>query len=138
MKSGRILMTQPNFERLERLVEQQSLRDSDALELLELKLSRAEVVDADRIPRSVVTMNSVVLFEDVETRSRRKLTLVYPNENAWMSESVSILAPVGVALIGQSAEDEVETSIPGRSRRLRVLSIVHQPETSGRALSPAA
>jgi regulator of nucleoside diphosphate kinase len=77
-------------------------------------------------------MNSLVSFEDLETGERSQVTLVYPSATSGTEGRVSILAPIGSALLGLSVGDAIEWPVPGgRSRRLRVTAVHYQPEAEG-------
>ena len=93
--------------------------DEATLELLETELERATIVDSSEVPADVVTMNSVVSFEDVETGQRSEVTLVYPSALSGTAGRVSILAPVGSALLGLSVGDSIEWPVPGDRSRHR-------------------
>lgn len=99
---------------------------------LEAELDRADVVEPDQMPANVVTMNSTVQFEMLETGKDFRLTLVYPRDIDGSTDRVSIFAPVGTALLGLSVGDELAWPGPGgKSMTVRVTSIVYQPESSG-------
>lgn len=126
-------VTAQDMERLRTLVER-CLEGSRAAaaEQLELELDRAIVVPQDQIPPDVVTMRSRILFEDVETGRRREATLVYPEEANMDLSKVSILAPVGVAVLGLKVGDIIEWPLPhARRARLRILEVLYQPESAG-------
>ena len=107
-------------------------RKTNQLEMLEDELTAAKVVSSKEVPPGVVTMNSVVLFEDVETGQRHEVTLVYPDEGAGALGRVSILAPIGGALLGLSVGSSIEWPVPGgRARRVRVIEVKYQPEAFG-------
>jgi regulator of nucleoside diphosphate kinase len=125
-----IVLSRFDHERLERLLESQGKRG----ELAELReeLDRAEIVEPEQIPPNVVTMNSVVRFCDAETRAENEVTLVFPAHADADRGRISILAPVGSALLGLSVGDSIDWPLPdGRSRRLRVVSVTYQPEAAG-------
>jgi regulator of nucleoside diphosphate kinase len=103
-----------------------------AAEQLELELDRAVVVPQDQIPPDVVTMRSRIFFEDLETGRRREATLVYPDEVDIDQSKISILAPVGLAVLGLKAGDVIEWPLPnGRLARLRIMEVLYQPEAAG-------
>ena len=105
---------------------------------LAAELDNAEVVPAGRVPPNVVTMNSRVRFEDLATGESRVITVVLPQDADASQGKVSILAPVGTALLGLSEGDSISWPFPdGRSRQLRVVEIVFQPEANA-ALDRAA
>ncbi len=99
---------------------------------LEAELDRAEVVEPAQMPPNVVTMNSCVEFEILETRQNFRLTLVYPRDIDGSADRVSIFAPVGSALLGLSVGDELAWPGPGgKPMTVRVTGIVYQPESAG-------
>jgi regulator of nucleoside diphosphate kinase len=106
-------------------------RDDELASALEAELSDASVVDARSVPANVVTMNSLVVYEDESTGARSRVCLVYPNEAKAGPGRVSVLAPVGTALLGLSVGESIDWTMPdGRSRRLRVVEVPHQPEAA--------
>lgn len=99
---------------------------------LEAELDRADVVEPAQIPPTVVTMNSTVQFELLETRQDFRLTLVYPRDIDGSADRVSIFAPVGSALLGLSVGDELAWPGPGgKTMTVRVTAILYQPESAG-------
>ncbi|WP_159917633.1 nucleoside diphosphate kinase regulator [Pantoea sp. 18069] len=99
---------------------------------LEAELDRADVVEPAQMPPNVVTMNSTVQFEILETRQDFRLTLVYPRDIDGSADRVSIFAPVGSALLGLSVGDELAWPGPGgKSMTVRVTGILYQPESAG-------
>lgn len=99
---------------------------------LQAELDRAEVVAPEAIPPNVVTMNSTVQFSILETGKEFRLTLVYPRDMDGSADKISILAPVGGALLGLSVGDELGWPGPGgKLMTVRVKEIVYQPESAG-------
>jgi regulator of nucleoside diphosphate kinase len=126
-------VTAENMARLRSVVERylESSRAA-AAEQLELELDRAMVVPQGEIPPDVVTMGSRILFEDVETGRRREATLAYPEEANIDQSRISILAPVGLAVLGLRVGDQIEWPLPqARVARLRVMEVLYQPEAAG-------
>ncbi|MGA9519944.1 MAG: nucleoside diphosphate kinase regulator [Myxococcaceae bacterium] len=133
----RITLTQPDLERLQRLVDQHGAgRHSELAEMLEVELARAEVVHPDQLSPDVVTMNSTVVFEDEETSERREVTLCYPHEASSKDGRVSVLAPVGSALIGLAVGDSIEWDVPNGHKRFRIVAVPYQPQASARHDAP--
>jgi regulator of nucleoside diphosphate kinase len=129
-----IFVTHVDLERLTSLLErrQRSPRDAEPCAALEEELGRAEVVDPSAIPPDVVTMNSDVRFEDVETGERFEARLVYPEQADIDRDRVSVLAPVGSALLGLSVGQSIRWPLPkGGARHLRVVAVTYQPEAAG-------
>lgn len=127
-----IFVTEENHRRLMKLCDSHGDGAlAGAVEQLELELERAEVVEPRAIPPDVVTMRSKVVFEDVETRQWREAELVYPEEADIESSKISVLAPVGMALLGLSRGQSIRWPMPGaRTRTLRVVNVVYQPEAA--------
>lgn len=99
---------------------------------LQRELERAIVVSSEAVPRDVVTMNSRALYVDETTGERRLVQLVYPEEADAGASKVSVLAPVGAALLGLSVGQAIEWDFPdGSRRRLRVEDVSYQPESAG-------
>ena len=88
------------------------VRDRDHLDSLENELDRAHVVGPSAIPRDVVTMNSQVRIEDVDTGMENVYTLVFPSDASIPDKKISILAPIGTALLGSRAGGTVDWPVP--------------------------
>ena len=99
------------------------------------ELRRAQVVPRSQVPRDVVTMNSTVRVRDLETGDEEAYTLVYPHEADMEANRLSVLAPVGAALLGYRAGDVVEWPVPAGVARFRIEEVLSQPRL---ALSRAA
>jgi regulator of nucleoside diphosphate kinase len=118
MSSTPIIVSVQDRDRLRRLIEQTA---GVIGESLEVELDRARVVPA--VPPDVVVMNSEVLYEDITTTQRRHVRLVYPSEANTTDGRVSVLAPLGCALLGLRVGQEIDWQMPGGPRRLRVLAV---------------
>mgnify|MGYP003574969874 FL=1 len=106
-------------------------RKSIYLDQLRGELERAQIVAPQEILGDVITMNSTVALTDLDTGEEETYTLVYP-ENADMTQGkVSILAPIGTAMLGYRVGDVFEWEVPAGKRRLKVTKIHYQPEASG-------
>jgi len=134
MKQRQIFITAFDKKRLEELISVAREFDEhqrDDLTGLSAELARAKIVDPKEVPPSVVTMNSKVLLQDLDTSEDLTYSLVFPNEANIDSGAISILAPVGTALLGYREGSEVEWDVPSGKRRLRIKRILYQPEASG-------
>src|SRR5690606_27243040 len=99
---------------------------------LRAELDRADIVEPNEIPPSVVTMNSTVRFALHGSSETFSLTLVYPKDADGKADCISVLAPVGSALLGLSAGDDIEWPGPGGAQiRVRIVEVVYQPERAG-------
>lgn len=115
-----IVVTETDFELLNRLT---------AHEPLAAELRHADLVEEHRVPRDVVTMRSRVRFEDTSTGETRDVTIVFPQDANIAEGRISVLAPIGTALLGLSAGQTIDWPFPDGSRRsLRVVEVLFQPE----------
>jgi regulator of nucleoside diphosphate kinase len=99
---------------------------------LRAELERAIIVSPADIPPGVITMYSVATVVDVTAGDRREITLVYPHETQPAEGRISVLAPLGTALLGYREGDEVEWLMPGGIRRLRIEKVRSSHETAVR------
>ncbi len=126
-----IILTSADLDRLERLLDSVSPLHTPGLDALRHELDRAEVVASDAIPPDVITMNSTARFVDELNGKEFELTLVYPDDTLMTHGTVSVLAPVGSALLGLSVGQSIEWPLPGgRKMTLRVLEVTYQPEAT--------
>jgi regulator of nucleoside diphosphate kinase len=126
-----VMISAHDAARLERLLETMPRNSFPGREALQAELERAEIVDAADVPPTVVTMNSTVRFRVTDSDEEFCRTLVYPNDVDASGGTLSILAPVGSALIGLSEGDEIEWPKPGGGTlKVQIKEIVKQ---AGRA-----
>lgn len=135
MDGKNIFITEPDFERLQRLISSESFRHRDVRHLDDLKseLERAVVVESSKIPHDVVTMNSQVRVKDLDTQKELVYQVVFPRDANPERNQISILAPIGTALLGYRAGSTIEWKVPSGLRRLYIMDVVYQPEASGLA-----
>lgn len=128
-----ILVTYQDMLRLTELAEAATRGPAqNVAATLEDELARAVMVAPTEISADVVTMNSRVRYLDEHTGREREVVLVYPREASFPAGRISILSPVGVALLGLSVGESIEWRMPdGASHRLRVLEVLYQPEAAG-------
>ena len=129
MKRRLIYITKTDMETLRALIAIYG-GNGTHLDRLEEELDRARIVNANSIPSNVVTLNSEVHIRDLNSGEERTLTLVSPNKLTVAKNAVSIMAPVGAALIGQREGDEIEWIVPAGVKRYQILSVLYQPERS--------
>jgi regulator of nucleoside diphosphate kinase len=128
-----IQVTTWDYRRLSAVVDAYRLRGCEPLvDLLAEELDRAELVEPVAVPRDVVTMHSSVKFIDDNTGEVRVVTLAYPGEEDSRQGKISVITPVGSALIGLRAGATMSwRTLDGRTKRLSVLEVRHQPEAHG-------
>jgi len=126
-----ITMSSLDFQRLERLLEADAVQRLPGIDALAAEIDRANVVKPQEMPPDVVTMNSTIRFRNDANGQEFELTLVYP-QDAGQPDTISVLAPVGSALLGLSVGQSIAWQVPGgRELDLRVLAVVNQPEAMG-------
>lgn len=127
-----IVVSSRDLDRLEALLD--SLPDNafPGKSSLQAELDRADIVEPEEIPPSVVTMNSTIRFGIASSGEEFRMSLVYPKDVTGAEDRISILAPVGSALLGLSVGDEIEWPRPGGGTiKVKILEIVYQPESAG-------
>lgn len=114
-----------DHERLERLIQSTTAgRDAECAALLDEELERATIVPDDALPPGTVALDSRVRFRDETTGRVRDITLVLPARAAASDGHVSVLSPIGSALLGLSTHDRIDWPLPGgKLSRLRVLDV---------------
>jgi regulator of nucleoside diphosphate kinase len=130
---NRIFITETDFDKLRRLIagRRSSGADADHLNELEQELERAEVIDdKETVPPDVVTMNSEVRLMDLDSGEIKVYKLVFPSQ-ARTENSLSVLAPIGTAILGYRVGSVIEWRVPRGVRRLKVLEVLYQPEAAG-------
>ncbi|WP_122518951.1 nucleoside diphosphate kinase regulator [Pseudomonas viridiflava] len=126
-----LILTRLDVQRLENLIDSQD--DSmPGIQALQAELDRAEqVVGHDEVPEGVVTMNSRVHCREESSGKDYNLTLVYPKD-AGVEGTVSVLAPMGSALLGLQVGQHIDWPAPGgKTLKLTLLAVEYQPEAAG-------
>jgi regulator of nucleoside diphosphate kinase len=126
-EKDKIYITIPDMERLRLLLQAETAcggANSQNLRSLEDELDRAEVVEIDDIPTDLVRMRSWVRLRDLETEEEMFFQLVYPPNADLDSAKISILAPIGTAVLGYRAGDVVEWQVPRGRKRFRIEEVV--------------
>jgi len=132
MNQPPITVTERDYDRIDALLEQTG-ENVPGIRELRMELERSEVVTSQQMPADVVTMNSMVAFENVDSGQRFELALVYPQDIDGSPGKVSILAPVGSALLGLAVGQMIHWQGPGGNPlQLRVLEVRDQPEARNR------
>jgi len=129
-----IHVTEYDMQLLRKLLEgtqRWNQKDRAYLEHLEDELDRAVTIPSEKIPPNVVTMNSQMRVKDLDTEKEMEIQLVFPSEADFERGKISILAPIGTALIGYRAGDTVEWRVPSGTRRLKIEDVTYQPEAAG-------
>lgn len=131
--SPSIVLTARDSERLTAFAAVQNGQLADVCRILALEIERAMIVEPEKVPPDVVTMNTRVTVRDEGTGRTRVYTLVYPGDEDISIGNLSILTPVGTALIGLSEGETLAwTTRDGQEKELTVVEILYQPEANGR------
>jgi len=129
-----ILLTDDDRRRLGAVlanIHADSTQRRDHLHALEALLQDAQAIDPSEVSEDVVTMNATVEIRDLDTEERETYTIVYPERADISLNRMSVLAPIGTAVLGCRAGDVVEVRVPSGRRRIRIEDIHYQPERSG-------
>lgn len=126
MSKQPILVSSIDHDCLRRLVDSARLDNriaSDHVAALDGELARANIVEFDAIPREVVTMDSTVWFRDLDSGEIEHYTLVLPHEADVVRDRISVLAPIGTALLGYRVGDILQWKVPSGWRRLEIVDV---------------
>jgi regulator of nucleoside diphosphate kinase len=135
MQQQAVRVTDVDSRRLEMLIEGSRIaapRDADSIEQLERHLDDAEITPAHGIGPDVVTMNSEVKVRDLDTYETIVFRIVFPRAADAGAGKISVLAPLGMAVLGRRKGDQVAWETPGGLRRLQVDRVLYQPEREGK------
>src|SRR5690242_18362250 len=133
-KAASIYITEPDYNRLSALIEKKRESngiDRQYLNKLEAELDRAEIVDPKDIPADVITMRSKVRLKDLVSGNSNTYSLVFPTEADFAEGKISVLAPIGTAILGFRKGDTIEWQVPSGLRKLKVEEVLYQPESAG-------
>lgn len=125
-----IYITEADMRRLRPLID--GMKNSrDDLRGLQAELLQARVVAPDAVPSDVITMNSKARLRDLDTGEEVTYTLVFPDQANIEQGRISVVAPIGTAMLGHRVGDDFEWKVPAGEVRLRVQEVLYQPEAAG-------
>ncbi len=134
MNDRRIFITQHDRERLTFMLDEALAgpnRDAAFLKELARELDIAETVDSKAVPADVVTMNSRVIVKDVGTGETSEYNLVFPDQADMAQGRLSVVSPIGTAILGYAKGDTITWQTPGGPRQIQIVDIPYQPEAAG-------
>ncbi|HAL92673.1 MAG TPA: nucleoside diphosphate kinase regulator [Verrucomicrobia bacterium] len=134
MSQRQIFITRQDRERLGNMLDEAlsgKNRDATFLKELSRELSIAHTVEPKEVPADVVTMNSRVVLQDVESGERMEYTLVFPEQADVAQGRLSVVSPIGTAILGYAKGDVIVWQTPGGPRRIRIEAVPYQPEAAG-------
>ena len=106
-------------------------KDKAYLKELECELDRGSIVKSKSVTKDVITMNTKVQIKDLATKKKMEYLLVFPDDADPAKNKISVLSPIGTALLGHRVGDIIEWEVPAGLRRLKVEKILYQPEATG-------
>jgi regulator of nucleoside diphosphate kinase len=122
-QSQNLILSEDDFRKLATLL---SNIDPKGTDLLNGELDRAKVVPLEQVPKDVVIMNSEVGFREVSTGKMSVVTLVFPEHSDVKENKISVLAPVGAALVGLRVGQKINWPMPnGKEKELEVVFVKH-------------
>lgn len=135
VREADIYITELDRQRLAKLIENASennrLANYEGLQRLEQELERAETIAPELAPADLITMRSRVRLRDLNTGEEMVYRLVFPTEADYEEGRISVLAPIGTAMLGYRVGDCIEWRVPSGLRRLKVEELLYQPEAAG-------
>jgi len=127
-----ITISSLDASRLDSLLERLPNKNFPGKVELEQEIARANIVEPNLMPSNIMTMNSTARFVIEPSKDEFELTLVYPKDIDLSGTKISILAPVGSALLGLAQGDQIEWPKPGGGTlKVRISEIIYQPERAG-------
>lgn len=124
-----IYITKADMTRLRKLIEGYK-GSRDDLTRLQAELDQAQIVEPTDIPSDVITMNSKARLLDLDDNEEMTYTLVFPEHASVDQNRISVVAPIGTAMLGQREGDEFEWQVPAGRVRLKVVKVLYQPEAA--------
>ncbi len=129
---NKIFITEKDYMRLNNLINTDYSDENDCLENLENEIERANIIRGNEVPPDLVTMNSKIEYLDFTTNRTSIITISYPDNSNYVEKNISIMAPLGCALIGLREGQEILWDFPsGATKKLKIIKVIYQPEASG-------
>jgi regulator of nucleoside diphosphate kinase len=129
MRNHNIIISSADYDRLQEVIDSARLdwkTPRHSIHVLEGELGRATIVEPPELPRDVIAMNSTVWFQDLDTQEIERYQLVFPSDADVVHHRISVLAPIGTALLGFRSGDTVVWQVPHGRRRLVIKRVVQQ------------
>lgn len=131
MTDTKIVMTHDDYDRLRGLLERMPREDRRHFDDLRRELGRAQRVDPAKLSAKVVTMGSTVHLRELDADELWTFTLCFPEDADIRENRISILSPVGTAIVGCRVGDVVDWPVPSGTVRIRIESVTQQPDGNG-------
>ena len=131
MNKKRIIVNSRDFIKLKQVINESIVSGNVNAKNLDAELSNALLLDPEKIPSDVVTMNTKVRFIDINESEEFVYTIVYPEDADLTHGKLSVLAPIGTALLGYREGNELVWNVPAGLKSFRIDKILYQPEANG-------
>lgn len=128
MKTNPVVLCESDFKKLTDFVGVQSSQSKVDQMSLAYELGRAIVVKDDSMPRHTVRLNSTVVIENLDNKRKTECTIVMPAEADIAQKKISVVAPLGTALIGFREGEEVEWAMPAGLKKFRIVNVANENE----------
>jgi len=129
-----LFITEYDCERLTEMLnflEKDNFKDQDYTRKLKKEIEKAKMVSSDKVPRDIVTMNSRFVIEDLNTHEEFSYQIVFPSDIDLDAGKISVLSPIGTALLGYKVGDIIEWQVPKGNRTFKINKMLYQPESEG-------
>ena len=93
---------------------------------LETELKKAKIVNTEELPTDVVRLNSTVVIKEENQDKMIQLTVVTPEKADNMNKKISIMSPIGTALIGFRKGEKVRWKVPAGTKTFKIMDVYHQ------------
>lgn len=133
-KPKKIYVTESDLHRLSELIRTYNAaetKDKQGIMILQQELNRASVVKSEKVANNVVTMNSRIRLVSIETQKEMTYQIVYPWDVNVEEGKISVLSPIGTAVLGYKKGDIIEWKVPAGMRTFKIEEILYQPEATG-------
>ena len=131
MNKKRIILNSRDFIKLKQVINESIASGHVNAKNLDAELSNALLLDPEKIPSDVVTLNTKVRFIDINESEEFVYTIVYPEDADLTHGKLSVLAPIGTALLGYREGNEIVWNVPAGLKSFRIDKILYQPEANG-------
>jgi regulator of nucleoside diphosphate kinase len=127
-----IFITENDWNRLGELISnalREGLQSDKSFDKLKSEIAKAKIVDSKQLPPDIVTMNSKILVEI--DGNEEEIALVYPEDADLIENKISVLSPIGTAILGYGEGDRIEWEIPSGVTEIHIKKVLYQPESVG-------
>lgn len=130
---NKICLTHYDYDRLKMMISDRTKRNKVETNVKDLlgEMERAQKVDSHSIPPNYVTMNSVIELKNLEELEFQEFSLVFPEDANTNENKISVLAPIGTAILGYKIGDVIRWKFPGGENQFQITNIKYQPEANG-------